>query len=89
MVEGSFVASCVVDAWCPICGVKMSVEIVGGVSVFRCVKHGVMKCYLDHDPFALEAVARHCDGLGIEDLEAGAKVTDAVAGASFNDSGAS
>ena len=47
--------------WCPICGRKLDAE-------HRCSQHGVMNRVLPHDPLA--AAAKHCDSVGIVNLEA-------------------
>ena len=55
--------------FCPVCGGELSIEEVEGVRRLKCVRHGYMNAYLDRDPWASE-VARHCDALGVADLEA-------------------
>jgi len=68
--------------WCPICGAEFSVTVEDGKQVLRCPRHGMMLWCLFFDPLA---VAKHCDDLGIVDLEAGAKFTAAVAEGSFSE----
>lgn len=46
-----------------------SFDLVADLEVLKCSTHGVMKCYLDHDPLVAAAVARACDSVGIVNLE--------------------
>lgn len=78
-------------AWCPICGAKLSVTEKDGRKMLTCPKDGQMNCFLDSDPFAL---VKHCDDLGIDDLEeqigrevleAGVRATVAIAEGSFEE----
>ena len=57
------------EKFCPICGCKLSVEMVDGKRKLKCETHGEMKWFLDHDPFAAAAVAEHCDAVGVVNIE--------------------
>jgi hypothetical protein len=52
--------------FCPICGGKLHVD--GGKLL--CDRHGEMNVYLPRDPAVSAEVARHCDVVGVKDLEA-------------------
>jgi hypothetical protein len=69
-------------AWCPICGAKLSETKKDGKTVLKCPVDGELKSFLEQDPLAL---AKHCDDLGVDELEAGAKITQAIAESSFQE----
>jgi hypothetical protein len=64
--------------WCPICFSELKVEPVPGSSGAKklvCPKHGDMKTYVK--------LPKVGDSRGITDLEAGARVTAAIAESTF------
>ena len=50
--------------------------------MLTCPVDGELNCIVQYDPLAL---AKHCDDLGIDDLEAGAKITQVIAEGSFQE----
>lgn len=61
--------------FCPICCNQLTEQTINGKPIMKCPRHGEMKPYLTYNQLVkqvavLGEVAKHCDALGIVNLEA-------------------
>ncbi len=57
------------EKFCPTCWSPLTEDKTEGRQVLRCPNHGELNFSLNHHPLSKSDFAKHCDSMGITNLE--------------------